>query len=287
MMHYFYRKKIVITGGSSGIGLAVAKQLARNGADLCIIARHIPRLEMARRMIKQVCIQSDQQVIAMPVDITKPMHIRKCAEKVMEMWDRIDVLINNAGMSHPGYLHKLPDHVWVNLIDNNYLGTVHTTLAFLPFFMKQKSGHIANIASVLGFMGIFGYSAYTASKFAVVGFSECLRQDLIPYNIDISVFYPPDTDTPLLHQENRIKPEETRLLSGNIKTLPADKAAAALLKGIRRKQYTIIPGFLTNLTYFLNRHVPGILRSLLDRELRGFYKKRGRFASGGGLHSMG
>jgi 3-dehydrosphinganine reductase len=284
-MRYFFRKKVVITGGSSGIGLAVAKKLAISGADLCIIARHIPRLETARQTIKQLCNQ-DQQVIGMPVDITKPTHIRKCAEKVMEMWDHIDLLINNAGISHPGYLHKLPDHVWYRLIDNNYLGTVHTTLAFLPFFMKQKFGHIANIASVLGFMGIFGYSAYTASKFAVVGFSECLRQDLIPYNIAISVFYPPDTDTPLLHQENKIKPEETRILSGNIKTLPADKAAIALLKGIQRKQYTIIPGFLTNLTYFLNRHMPGVLRSVLDRELRGFYRKQNRFTSEQGLHSL-
>jgi 3-dehydrosphinganine reductase len=286
-MRYFFRKKVVITGGSSGIGLAAAKQLAMNGADLCIIARHIPRLEAARQTIKQLCIEPDQQVIGMPVDITKPTHIRKCAEKVMEMWDRIDCLINNAGISYPGYIHELPDHVWYRLIDNNYLGTVNTTLAFLPFFMKQKFGHIANIASVLGFMGIFGCGAYTASKFAVVGFSECLRQDLIPYNIAISVFYPPDTDTPLLHQENRIKPEETRILSGNIKILPADKTAVALLKGLQRKQYTIIPGFLTNLTYFLNRHMPGILRSFLDRELREFYRKQNRFASGQGLHSLG
>ena len=81
--------------------------------------------------------------------------------------------------------------------------------------MRQKNGNIANISSVLGYMGVFGYAAYGAAKFAVVGLSECLRQDLLPYNIKVSVIYPPDTDTPQWHEENKIKPGETRALSGH------------------------------------------------------------------------
>ena len=270
------QKRVFITGGSSGIGLETAKLLARQGADIAIVARQIPRLEKAKREIKSVCIRENQQVYAMPVDITKRFHIRKCAQKIMEQWPRIDLLINNAGISWPGYLHQIPDTVWDQLIQINYLGTVNTTLAFLPFFMRQKSGHIANVASVLGFMGVFGTSAYTASKFAVVGFSECLRQDLKPYHIDISVFYPPDVDTPLLHEENKIKPFETAALSGKIHAMSAESAAQCLIRGIEKRQFTIIPGATSRFLYGVQRFFPGLLRFLMDRKLAGFRKQKGK-----------
>ncbi|MFC1569854.1 SDR family NAD(P)-dependent oxidoreductase [bacterium] len=273
-MDYFKHKRVFITGGSSGIGLATAKLLAQQGADIAIVARHIPRLAKAKNEIKAACVHDDQQVIAMPIDVTNLLHIRKCAQKVMEQWGWMDLLINNAGISWPGYLHQIPDSVWENIIDINYIGTVNTTLAFLPYFMRQKSGHITNVASVLGFMGLFGYSAYSASKFAVVGFSDSLRQDLLPYHIHVSVFYPPDTDTPLLVEENKIKPAETKALAGKIKAMSAEKVARCLIKGIEKKKYTIIPGAMSKLTYYLNRFFPGILRFILDRELIGFQKQR-------------
>lgn len=271
---YFDGKKVFITGGSSGIGLATAKLLAKQGADVCIVARNIPNLERAKREIKSVCIRHDQQILGMPIDITKRLHIRKCAQKIMDQWQHIDVLINNAGISWPGYLHQIPDSVWDKIMQINSMGVINTTLAFLPFFMRQKSGHIANVTSILGFMGIFGYSAYAASKFAVVGFSECLRQDVLPYGIRVSVFYPPDTDTPMLREEQKIIPEESRVLAGNIKALSAETVAMSLLKGIEKKKYTIIPGALSKFTYYLNRFAPGLLHFILDHELQTFRKKK-------------
>jgi 3-dehydrosphinganine reductase len=156
----------------------------------------------------------------------------------------------------------------------NYLGTVNCTRAFLPYFIQQQSGHIANVSSVAGFMGLFGYSAYAASKFAVTGFSESIKQDLLRYNINISVFYPSDTDTPLLREENKIKPEETRMLAGKIRPMSADRAALYLLKGIAHGKLVIVPGFMCKLTYFLNRHAPFLLGGIINRELRSYWKKR-------------
>jgi 3-dehydrosphinganine reductase len=153
------------------------------------------------------------------------------------------------------------------------MGTVNTVRAFLPYFIEQKHGSIANVSSVVGYMGVFGYSAYAPAKFAVVGFSECLRQELLPHNIGVSVIYPPDTDTPQWHEENKSKPQETRVLSGTIKVMPAERVAIALLKGISRRTFTIIPGVMNKFTYFMNRHFPGIVWMIVSGDLRKYWKK--------------
>ena len=185
----------------------------------------------------------------------------------------INILINCAGITHPGYIEKIPDAVWDSMISVNYMGYVNAVRAFLPFFMQQKHGHIANVSSVVGYMGVFGYAAYAAAKFAVVGLSECLRQDLLPYNIGVSVIYPPDTDTPQWHEENKIKPPETKALSGNIKVMPPQTIAAALLKGIARRKFTIVPGGMNRFTYLMNRHLPGIVWKIVSGDLRKYWRK--------------
>jgi 3-dehydrosphinganine reductase len=272
-MNWYNGKKVFITGGSSGIGKATAELLAGWGADVCIASRRLSRLHEALAEIRKKAVRPGQKIIALPLDVTYPKKCFITAQKAVQELGGIDVLINNAGASWPGYLERIPDQVWNNLMRVNYMGTVNCTRAFLPYFIQQRGGRIANVSSVLGFMGLFGYSAYAASKFAVVGFSESIRQDLLRYNIKISVFYPPDTDTPLLHEENRIKPEETRMLAGKIKPLPADEVALHLLKGVARGKFVIIPGFMSKLTYTLNRYAPFLIRGILDRELRNYHKK--------------
>jgi 3-dehydrosphinganine reductase len=273
-MEWYNGKKVFITGGSSGIGKASAERLAGWGADVCIASRRLSRLQAALEDIRGKAVRPGQKILAMPLDVTHPKKCHITARKAVEAFGGgIDVLINNAGASWPGYLERIPDKVWDGLMQVNYMGTVNCTRAFLPYFIQQRRGRIANVSSVLGFMGLFGYSAYAASKFAVVGFSESIRQDLLRYNIKISVFYPPDTDTPLLHQENKIKPEETRVLAGKIKPMPADVVAMHLLKGVARGKFIIIPGFMSKLTYALNRYAPFLLRGILDRELLNYQKK--------------
>jgi 3-dehydrosphinganine reductase len=273
MMEWYDGKKVFITGGSSGIGKATAEHLVRWGADVCIASRGTDRLREAAEEIRGHAAHPGQKILAMPLDVTSPKQCHKVAQKAVRELGGLDVLINNAGASWPGYLDRIPDEVWDFLMRVNYMGTVNCTRAFLPFFIQQESGRIANVSSVLGFMGLFGYSAYAASKFAVVGFSESIRQDLLRYNIKVSVFYPPDTDTPLLHAEDKIKPDETRVLAGKIKPMTADAVALHLLKGLARGKFIIIPGFMSKLTYGLNRYAPSLLRGILDRELRNYQKK--------------
>lgn len=282
-MEWFNGKKVFITGGSSGIGKATALRLASWGSDVCIASRGLDRLESALSEVRGRAIRPGQKLLALPLDVTEAKQCHATAAKAAAALDGMDVLINNAGASWPGYIDRIPDPVWDRLMSVNYMGTVNCTRAFLPYLIRSRGGRIANVSSVLGFMGLFGYSAYAASKFAVVGFSESIRQDLLRYGIRISVYYPPDTDTPLLEEENRIKPEETRILAGRIKPISADEAALHLLRGVARGKFVIIPGFMSKLTYHLNRYAPFLLRGILDRELRNYQKKTENVSETGAL----
>jgi 3-dehydrosphinganine reductase len=270
---WFEKKRVVITGGSSGIGKAAGVLCARWGASVCIIARTPSRLEQALEEIRSNARTPDQRVISIRADVADRGQIQNAATSVVNRLEGIDVLINSAGVTWPGYVADTPDSVWDSMIRVDYMGTVNSIRAFLPYFVRQKQGSIANISSVLGYMGVFGYAAYGSAKFAVVGLSECLRQDLLPYGVRVSVVYPPDTDTPMWHEENRIKPLETRLLAGATGVLPAGKVAEALLKGISRGSFTIIPGAMNKVAYYLNRYAPGIVWRIISRQLQGYWKK--------------
>ena len=269
----YNNKKVLITGGSSGIGKATALILARSGADICITARNRDRLEKAQSDLAVQKIRPDQIISSAILDVSNKNMIFETVPEIIKNLCGLDILINNAGATRPGYITELPDEIWEDLMRVNYFGALHITRACLPHFIRQRSGYIVNMASTLGFMGIFGYGAYTASKFALVGFSECLRQDLLPYGIRVSVVYPPDTDTPLLREENRIKPPETRILAGNIRVMQPDEVAEYMLKGILQKKMTILPGSKNRFIHFLFRLCPGFVRTMMESDLRTYYEK--------------
>jgi 3-dehydrosphinganine reductase len=141
------------------------------------------------------------------------------------------------------------------------------TRALLPYLLAQRSGWIANVASAAGFIGIYGYTAYSASKFAVAGFSECLRQELRPHGIGVTVVFPADTDTPQLEEENRIKPDETRAIAGTVRPGTPEAVARALLAGVAAGRFRVVPGFMNRVTWVATRFVPGFVRWLTDGDV--------------------
>lgn len=268
----FSRRKILITGGSSGIGKAAARILTRSGADVGIAARNRVNLEIAQSELESETLHRDQKIRAFPLDVGSGDQIQETVPAAIQSLGGLDLLVNNAGASRPGYVAELSGAVWEELMRVNFLGAVGVTRACLPHFMQQQSGHVVNMASTLGFMGIFGYGPYAASKFALVGFSECLRQDLLPFNVDVSVVYPPDTDTPLWHEENRFKPPETRILAGKIRVMQPERVAEIMLRGILKKQMTIIPGRTNRLIHRLFRLSPGLIRHMMESDLKKYYR---------------
>ena len=272
-MKSFDNMKVFITGGSSGIGRATALQLAEKGADVYIAARGEERLKETLEALKRHAKRSSQNFGMVVVDIADKESVSAMVPQVLGGLNGLDLLINNAGITHPGYIQQIPDDVFEAMMRVNYFGTVNVTRAFLPHFMEQRSGHISCVSSLLGFLGIFGYSAYAASKFAITGFTDCLRQELLPYGVRVSVFYPPDTDTPQQHEENRIKPPETKAISGTVKMMTADIVATSYLEGISSGRYKIMSGFGTKFTDFMHRHFPAVVRWVIDGDLKRYQRK--------------
>lgn len=257
----FANKVALITGGSSGIGLALAKALAAEGARVWIVGRRPEALAAAGEEIRRL---SGQTPGTFPADVSDYAQVEALLAEIVRQDGLPDLVVNSAGITHPGYVQDIPLEVFRRLMEVNYFGTVHVVKAVLPGMLQRGSGHIVNISSAAGFLGVFGYSAYGASKYAVRGFSDVLRAEMKPHGIRVSIVFPPDTDTPQLAYETPFKPPETKIISGNARVMSAEAVAAAILRGIRKNRYIILPGFEVWLFYHLNNLLGNAVYPLMD-----------------------
>jgi len=255
----FSRKHAIITGGSSGIGRAMAHRLAQRGAHVSIIARTQSALDETLAELDALRADAAQQFRAVSADLGDWPQARDAISALVGDGCVPDMLINAAGYCHPGYFERLPVDVFHDSMRTDFFGTLHPTKAVAPLMIARRQGHIVNFSSFAGFFAIFGFSAYSAAKYAVTGFSEALRQELKPYGIYVSIAVPPTTSTPGLERENELKPLETTLIEGQVKERSAEEVGEAVLRGIERRRKYILPGTDTKL-YFLLAHVPRHLR---------------------------
>ncbi len=242
----------VVTGGSSGIGKAIACQLADRGMHVWLLAQRSELLEKAREEVENHRKNPDQHVYTISVDVSQLEEVHKAIQQIMSVSGPPDLLVNSAGVAHPGYVQKLDIHIFDWMMRVNYFGTVYTIKEVLPAMINRGSGYILNISSVAGFLGTFGYTAYGASKFAVTGFSSALRAEMRSHGIGVSVIFPVDTTTSQLEYENYFKPLETRALDTLSKVMSPEDVAREAIQGIERGRYTILPGFDSKFLYRIN-----------------------------------
>jgi len=272
---YWKDKIALVTGGSSGIGLAAAKQLAAQGAHVWLAARRREVLEAALKEVETARRDPSQHCGIVAADVSDAGQAARVIDEVTKAAGTPEVVINSAGITQPGYIQALPLEVFRRLMEVNYYGTVYVTKAALPGMLERGAGHIINISSMAGYVGVFGYSAYGASKFAVAGFSEVLRAEMKPHGIRVSVAFPPDTDTPQLAYEQPFKPAETKAISGTAKALSAEIVARSILKQAEKGHFFIFPGFDSRLFYLLTSKLPkSLVFAILDQMAAAGRKKK-------------
>jgi len=254
-------KTALITGGSSGIGLAVARSLAEQGANVWLLARGVERLKSALESMK--CHQT-QHCGIISADVSDWDQVSAAVDQIESETGVPDLVVNSAGVAHPGYFQDLGIEVFHWMMDVNYFGTVYICKAVVPGMVARGSGHIVNISSGAGFIGRYGYTAYGATKYAIRGFTDVLRSELKPLGIKVSIAFPPDTDTPQLTYEQEFQPPETKALAGiaslisptwedKSTTLSPEEVADSIMKDVERGRYMILPGFEIKLLYWLDR----------------------------------
>ena len=250
---------MLITGGSSGIGLALAEQCAARGAAVSIVARDPDRLEAARAGI------GGAPVAAAPADVTDPAALDAAFAVLVAAHGPIDVLVTCAGSATPGRFVDLDDAVFRDQMEVDYFGTLHAVRAVVPAMVQRRHGHVVLVASTVAFVGIYGYSAYAPAKHAVRGLAETLRPELRPHGITVACAYPPDTDTPGFARENEQKPDVTRRISGGIAPRSAASVAAAMVKGIEADRLVITADPTTAALARAGGVMGPVLRRWLDR----------------------
>jgi 3-dehydrosphinganine reductase len=260
----FQGAHVLVTGGSSGIGLATARLAIDRGARVSLIARRADVLDAAAVDLRT----AGGQVAMAAADVADPAQVGVAVSTLTAALGPVDIVICSAGQARPGYFEQLDPDLFRQMMDVNYFGTVNVVRAVVPAMIERRRGSVVGVSSAAGLVGVFGYTAYAPTKFAVRGFFESLRGELLPYGIHVGCSFPPDTDTPQLTDENRFKPRETKAISGTIKPLSAERVAKSIVEGIEKERFAIVPDASTKGLAKIVGLAPGLVYRVMDRAVK-------------------
>jgi len=244
----FHNRLIYITGGSSGIGLEVACQLAARGGHIVLLARDAEKLDAAGRKVEAARRSSHQRVAGISMDVSDLQDVMAKLGRAVAEFGPPDILINSAGVLHNDHFEDTDFETFDRVIQTNLYGVRKVTSALLPV-MKEKGGQIVIIGSLAGLLGVYGYTAYGTSKFAVVGFAECLRSELKPLGIPVTLICPPEVTTPMIAEEARTISPQAKAVKKITGVLTPQYAARKIIKAISKRRFLVIPGLRARLAY--------------------------------------
>jgi short-subunit dehydrogenase len=256
----FKNKTVIITGASSGIGKACAEAFAKRGANLVLGARQFVTLcEIAQQIEQEYGVKA----IAIACDVSVESDCENLINQASLIFGRIDVLINNAGVSMRALFKDLDLVVIRNLMDINFWGTVYCTKYALPDLLKAK-GSVVGVSSIAGYQGLPGRTGYSSSKFAMNGFLNALRVENLKTGLHVMIASPGFTASNIrkvaLVKDGSAQGETSM---NEEKMMSAEEVAEIMLQGIIKRKRSLIMTGQGKLTVFLSKWLPGLLDKLV------------------------
>jgi len=248
----------VITGASSGIGLAVAEHLAREGVAVVLGARRADRLEQAVTRIRAAGSQAE----AVTTDVTRELDVIQLSARAQETFGRLDIMVCSAGFGYYGAVEETPPDVMRRMMDVNFMGSFYGARAVLPVFRRQGHGHLLFVSSIAGKRGIPSMSGYCATKAAQAVFAESLRSEFVGTAIHISVVFPVSTTTEFRQAMAR---DFGHNVSGLGPEQPVDDVARAIVDCLRRPRPEVFPHAKSRALAVLNVIAPKFTDSLVRK----------------------
>ncbi len=256
-------KVVIITGATSGIGEACALVFGKEGAKIVITGRNQEKLDSSSKQLMALGIE----VLPILADAASESDNRLITEKTLALFGRIDILINNAGISMRALFQDVDLEVFRKVIDTNFWGTVYATKFCLPAIL-ESNGSIIGISSINGYRGTPARTAYTASKYAMNGFFESLRTEIMNQGVHVMIVAPGFTASNIrnsaLTAHGKTQGESPR---DEGKMMTAEEVAVEILKATLKRKRDLILTTQGKLAVFLNKWVPGIMDGLVFREM--------------------
>ncbi len=273
----FTGKLALITGGSSGIGLETARQLIKLGAHVALLARRTEQLETARDVLQKEMIFPDQTIHLLSGNVAQYEKTGLLVSNFMLEFGVPDILINSAGIVNPGKFINITFAQFEQMMNVNFLGMVNMCKLVIPEMVKQHHGYVVNVASMAALFPLYGYTGYAATKFAVRGFTDSLRQEMKLLGIQVSIVYPPDTNTPQLENEIPNRPALTQALAETNSVVEPELVARSIIRGMQRNQYAILPGteakILARAGSLLGNTLPAVMDLMIGMSISKARKK--------------
>ena len=252
MSQIFKNKVVIVTGASSGIGEAIAREFARNGSKVVLAARSEEKL----KVICEDLLARNYETIYIKTDVAKEHDCKNLIEKTIEKYGALNILVNNAGLSMRASFIDVDLKVLHRLMDVNFWGTVYCTKYALPYLIASR-GSLVGVSSVAGFHGLPGRTGYSASKFAIHGFLETIRIENLKNGLHVMIIAPGFTTTDIrrsaLLANGEVQGESPR---DEHKLMPPDYVARWVLRGIRRKKRNKLLTWDGRLTALFQRILP-------------------------------